>query len=181
MDKSEIRAQIDSIDGQILDLLARRISCAKEIGAMKSKNGEEVYVPSREKLVFKNLLEKNCGRIPEDALKAIYREIISASISVEKKLLVAYLGPCATFTQQAALKNFGSSVDYRPIPSIPDVFSAVEAGDTDYGVIPIENSTEGAVLHSMDMLAESSLFIVGQVYLKIEHCLLSRGKLEEIP
>ena len=180
MDKSEIRAQIDSIDGQILDLLARRISCAKEIGAMKSKNGEEVYVPSREKLVFKNLLEKNCGRIPEDALKAIYREIISASISVEKKLLVAYLGPCATFTQQAALKNFGSSVDYRPIPSIPDVFSAVEAGDTDYGVIPIENSTEGAVLHSMDMLAESSLFIVGQVYLKIEHCLLSRGKLEEI-
>ena len=126
MDKSEIRAQIDSIDGQILDLLARRISCAKEIGAMKSKNGEEVYVPSREKLVFKNLLEKNCGRIPEDALKAIYREIISASISVEKKLLVAYLGPCATFTQQAALKNFGSSVDYRPIPSIPDVFSAVE-------------------------------------------------------
>lgn len=180
MDKNAIRAEIDKIDAQILDLLARRISCAKEIGAMKSKNGEEVYVPGRETLVFQNLADRNGGRIPESALKAIYREIISASISAEKKLLVAYLGPRATFTQQAALKNFGSSVDYRPIPSIPDVFSAVEAGDTDYGVIPIENSTEGAVLHSMDMLAESSLFIVGQVYLKIEHCLLSRGKLDSI-
>ena len=180
MDKNQIRGKIDSIDAQIIDLLAERISCAKEIGAMKSKNGEEVYVPSREILVFKNLAEKNCGRIPENSLKAIYREIISASISAEKKLLVAYLGPKATFTQQAALKNFGSSVEYRPIPSIPDVFSAVAAGDTDYGVIPIENSTEGAVLHSMDMLAESSLYIVGQIYLKIEHCLLSRGKLDEI-
>lgn len=180
MDKNQIRGKIDSIDAQIIDLLAERISCAKEIGAMKSQNGEEVYVPSREILVFKNLAEKNCGRIPENSLKAIYREIISASISAEKKLLVAYLGPKATFTQQAALKNFGSSVEYRPIPSIPDVFSAVAAGDTDYGVIPIENSTEGAVLHSMDMLAESSLYIVGQIYLKIEHCLLSRGKLDEI-
>lgn len=180
MDKNSIREQIDSIDTQILDLLSKRIVCAKEIGKVKAKKGEEVYVPSREVLVFKNLLDKNHGRISESSLKAIYREIISASISAEKKLAVAYLGPRATFTQQAALKNFGSSVEYRAIPSIPDVFYAVSAGDTDYGVIPIENSTEGAVLHSMDMLAESSLYIVGQVYLTIEHCLLSRGKLDDI-
>lgn len=175
MDKDSIRKEIDSIDSKILDLLTARIACAKEIGKMKSENGEEIYVPSREILVFKNLLTKNAGRIEESALRAIYREVISASISAEKKLIVAYLGPKATFTQQAAVKNFGSSVDYRPMPSIPDVFTSVDSGDADYGVIPIENSTEGAVFHSMDMLRDSSLYIVGQIYMPIEHCLISRA------
>ena len=175
MDKDSIRKEIDSIDTKILDLLTARIACAKEIGKMKSEKGEEIYVPSREILVFKNLLTKNAGRIEESALRAIYREVISASISAEKKLIVSYLGPKATFTQQAAVKNFGSSVDYRPMPSIPDVFTSVDTGDADYGVIPIENSTEGAVFHSMDMLRESSLFIVGQIYMPIEHCLISRA------
>lgn len=180
MDKDTVRKEIDAIDTQVLDLLARRIECAREVGRLKLENGEEIYAPSRESLVFRNLLAKNGGRIDETALKSIYREIISASISAEKKMSVCYLGPKATFTQQAAVKKFGSSVDFRPIPSIPDVFAAVEAGDSDYGVIPIENSTEGAVLHSMDMLAERSLFIVGQIYLPIEHCLLSRGSLDTI-
>lgn len=162
MDKDAIRKEIDAIDTQILDLLSHRIECAKEIGKMKAANGEEIYVPSRETLVFKNLSDKNGGRIDEAALRSIYREIISASISAEKRLMVAYLGPKATFTQQAAVKNFGSSVDYRPMPSIPDVFASVESGDADYGVIPIENSTEGAVFHSMDMLRDSSLYIVGR-------------------
>lgn len=180
MDKDAIRKEIDAIDTQILDLLSHRIECAREIGKMKAANGEEIYVPSRETLVFKNLSDKNGGRIDEAALRSIYREIISASISAEKRLMVAYLGPKATFTQQAAVKNFGSSVDYRPMPSIPDVFASVESGDADYGVIPIENSTEGAVFHSMDMLRDSSLYIVGQVYMPIEHCLISRGTLETI-
>lgn len=180
MDKDAIRKEIDSIDTKILDLLTTRIACAKEIGKMKSEKGEAIYVPSREKQVFENLMEKNGGRIEESALKAIYREIISASISAEKKLMVSYLGPKSTFTQQAAMKNFGSSVDYRAMHSIPDVFASVSDSEADYGVIPIENSTEGAVFHSMDMLAESSLFIVGQIYMPIEHCLISRGKLEEI-
>ncbi|MDY5583699.1 MAG: prephenate dehydratase [Candidatus Merdousia sp.] len=180
MDKDAIRKEIDAIDTQILDLLSHRIEYAKEIGKMKAANGEEIYVPSRETLVFKNLSDKNGGRIDEAALRSIYREIISASISAEKRLMVAYLGPKATFTHQAAVKNFGSSVDYRPMPSIPDVFASVESGDADYGVIPIENSTEGAVFHSMDMLRDSSLYIVGQVYMPIEHCLISRGTLETI-
>ena len=180
MDKDDIRKEIDSIDTKIVDLLTTRISFAKEIGKMKSEHGEDVYVPSREKLVFENLMRKNKGRVADSALQAIYREIISASISAEKKLMVSYLGPKYTFTQQAALKNFGSSVDYRPMPSIPDVFASVSGGEADYGVIPIENSTEGAVFHSMDMLAESSLFIVGQVYMPIEHCIITRGKLEDI-
>ncbi len=180
MNKDEVRKTIDSIDTQILDLLAKRIACAKEVGKIKAERGESVYVPSREVQVFQNLLNKNAGRISETALKSIYREIISASISAEKKLMVAYLGPKATFTQQAALKNFGSSVAYREMPSIPDVFAAVESGDVHYGVIPIENSTEGAVFHSMDMLSESSLYIVGQIYMPIEHCLISRGTLDVI-
>lgn len=174
------RKEIDSIDTQILELLAKRIACAKEIGRIKSGMGEDIYVPSREKLIFDALDKKNAGKISPTSLHAIYREIISASISAEKKLTVAYLGPKATFTNQAALKNFGSSVNYAPTPSIPDVFLAVKAGDADYGVIPIENSTEGAVLHSMDMLAETALTIVGQIYQPIEHCLLSRGSLETI-
>lgn len=174
------RKEIDSIDTQILELLVKRISCAREIGKIKSAAGDDIYVPSREKTVFENLIKKNAGKIDEQALKSIFREIISASISAEKRLRVAYLGPKATFTNQAAIKNFGSSVAYSPMPSIPDVFIAVQANDADYGVIPIENSTEGAVPHSIDMLAETSLMIVGQIYLPIEHCLLSRGSLETI-
>lgn len=180
MDKNTFREQIDSLDTQILNLLEKRISCAKEIGRIKLEKGENIYVPSRESKVFENLVKKNAGRIDEEALKAIYREIISASISAEKKLQVAYLGPVATFTQQAAIKNFGSSVEYRAMHSIPDIFTSVELGECDYGVLPIENSTEGAVFHTMDMLAESKLMIVGQIYLKIEQCLISRGKLAEI-
>ncbi len=180
MDKGQIRKEIDTIDEQILNLLSRRVECAHEIGKVKLQNGEDIYVPSREIQVFENLIKKNQGRIGESALKAIYREIISASISVEKKLGVAYLGPEATFTQQAAFKCFGSSVKYIPMHSIPDIFTSVSVGEVDYGVIPIENSTEGAVFHSMDMLVESSLMIVGQAYLPIEHCLISRGKLHEI-
>jgi len=180
MDKNDLRKRIDQIDEQILDLLAHRIACAKEIGKCKIENGEDIYVPSREVQIFENLVKKNLGRLSEDSLKAIYREIISASISAEKRLSVAYLGPEATYTHQAAVKNFGSSVKYIPMHSIPDIFPAVELGEVDYGVIPIENSTEGAVFHSMDMLAESNLHIVGQVYLPIEHCLISNGTLAEI-
>ena len=180
MDKNTFREQIDDLDSQILNLLEKRIACAKEIGKIKLEQGEDIYVPSRESKIFENLAKKNAGRIDENALKAIYREIISASISAEKKLQVAYLGPVATFTQQAAVKNFGSSVEYRPMHSIPDIFASVELGECDYGVLPIENSTEGAVFHTMDMLAESKLMIVGQIYLKIEQCAISRGKLSDI-
>ncbi|MBO6102725.1 MAG: prephenate dehydratase [Opitutales bacterium] len=178
--KDKFREEIDSIDSEILKLLSRRITCAKEIGKIKLEAGEDIYAPGRETKVFEHLLKKNGGQIDEASLKAIYREIISASISAEKKLQVAYLGPAATFTEQAAIKNFGSSVNYRAMPSIPDIFSSVELAECDYGVVPIENSTDGAVLHTMDMLAESNLTIVGQIYLPIEQCLISRGSLSTI-
>jgi len=180
INKDTLRQNIDKVDTKILDLLAKRISYAKKISFIKAQNGEEIYVPNREIKIFENLSKKNAGKIEETSLHAIFREIISASIASEKKLCVGFLGPSATFTHQASLKCFGSSINYQALPSIPDVFSAVELGEVDYGVIPIENSTEGAVMHSMDMLAESSLSILGQVYMPIEHCLLSLGKMSEI-
>jgi chorismate mutase/prephenate dehydratase len=106
--------------------------------------------------------------------------VISGSIALEKKLVIAYLGPEATYTHQAAISNFGVSLDYHSIKTIPDVFGEVDSGAADYGVVPIENSTEGAVFHSMDMLVESDLHICSQVYMPIEHCLISQSPLEDI-
>ncbi len=180
MEQQEIRDNIDRIDEQILDLIEERINCAKEMKRFKQKAGLSTYVPSREAFIFQRLAKVNNGRIELKSLKAIYREIISASIALEDKLVIGFLGPQATFTHQAALKAFGSSVDYKSIPSIPDVFSAVGLDEVSYGVIPIENSTEGAVMHSMDMLVESELTILGQVYMEIEHCLLTKADMENI-
>ena len=129
---------------------------------------------------MKKLSELNAGPISDDTLRVIYREIISASIALEKRLVIAYLGPPATYTHQASIRNFGVSLEHRPMKTIHDVFAEVESGRVDYGVLPIENSTEGAVFHSMDNLVESELLICSQVYLPIEHCLLFNGSLDAI-
>lgn len=180
MNLESIREKIDAIDRTLIDLFNERLLLAREIGKLKLQNGEEIYVPQREEEVFQKLLKVNRGPLTEQALRAIYREIMSASIALEKRTVVAYLGPEATYTQQAAMKKFGGSLAYHPLPTIPDVFTAVEKGEADYGVIPVENSTEGAVIHSLDMLVESDLKIVAQVYLEIRHNLLSLSPLEEI-
>jgi chorismate mutase/prephenate dehydratase len=180
MDLQKVRDQIDTVDQEIIKLLNQRVALAGEIGKIKLKQGADMYVPSREEQVFQKVLHYNDGNLPESSIKGIYREIISASISLEKKLIIAYLGPKATYTHQAAIKNFGSSLDYKALNTIQDVFSDVESGASDYGVIPIENSSEGAVYHTLDMLVESDLKIVAQVYLPIEHCLISEGTLATI-
>jgi chorismate mutase/prephenate dehydratase len=181
MSLQELRDKIDSIDREIVERLNKRVELAAEIGKIKTDMGAEMYVPVREEEVFRKL-EKLAegGPLDSPAIRGIYRQIISASIALEKPLLIAYLGPEATFTQQAALKNFGTSVQYQPYNTIEDVFVHVEKGEADYGVVPVENSTEGAVFHSLDMLAETELKITAQVYLPIEHCLLSRSKLDQI-
>lgn len=171
------RDGIDAVDRRIVELLSERVGLAGEIGRIKRENGSEFFDPAREVEVMDKIARLNPGPLPDAALRAIYREIISASIATEKEHAVAYLGPEATFTHQAALRGFGSSVGYRSMKTIPDVFLEVERGDADYGVIPIENSTEGAVFHSLDMLVESELRIVSQIYLPIEHCLISRSPL----
>lgn len=174
------REQIDKIDAGIVQSLNQRLTIAHEIGKIKQESGADFYDPAREAEVFEKLSNLNEGPLNQSALNAIYREVISASIALEKDLQVAFLGPEATYTHQAVLKNFGVSLKATPMKTISDVFSAVEAGDCDYGVVPIENSTEGAVFHSMDELVESDLKICAQVYLPIEHCLISQSPLSEI-
>lgn len=180
MDLDSIRQKIDTIDRSLIDQLNERLCLAREIGKVKLRNGDEIYVPQREEEVLQKLLTVNQGPLTEKALRAIYREIMSASIALEKNTVVAFLGPEATYTHQAAIKKFGASLAYQPLSTIPDVFTAVEKGEADYGVIPVENSTEGAVIHSLDMLVESNLTIVAQVYLEISHNLISGSPLGDI-
>ncbi len=174
------RAQIDTIDQQLVRLLNERVEQATAIGKIKHAAGADYFDPCREAQVMEKVSELNPGPLPPKALRAIYREIISASIGLEKALVIAYLGPPATYTHQAALRSFGSSLVYRPLRTIAEVFAEVERGVADYGVIPIENSTEGAVFHSLDMLVESDLKIVAEQYLPIEHCLIADASIEDI-
>ena len=175
-----LRDEIDQIDEQVVSLLNKRVRAAAEIGMIKQAMGVDPYDPSREEQVFEKIDGLNEGSIPNDSLRAIYREVISSSIALEKDLTIGYLGPEATFAHQAAVLNFGSALSYRSLPDIPDVFQSVEIGECDYGVVPIENSTEGAVNRSLDLLVDTELTIIAQVYLKIEHCLFSPSSLDKI-
>jgi len=174
------RREIDRIDGEIIRLLEQRQRCALQIGEAKRAAGCGFYVPAREEALLAKLEALAPPALPRGAVRAVYREIISMSIGSQMGRPVAYLGPEGTYTQQAALRNFGSSVPLAPMRSIADVFAAVQRGEAAYGVIPIENSTEGAVVHSLDMLAESDLKIVAQIYLSVEHCLLGRCELASV-
>lgn len=180
MDLDDVRQKIDAIDREIITKINERVRLASEVAKAKHAAGLPIYVPEREEQVFQKLASINEGPLTEPAIRHIYREVISAMIALEQPLKIAYLGPEGTYTEQAARKNFGSSLDYHAVPSIADVFSEVERREADYGVIPIENSTGGAVIHSLDMLAETELKIIAQVYLPVEHCLLSNSDLSEI-
>ncbi|HRE83977.1 MAG TPA: prephenate dehydratase [Opitutaceae bacterium] len=180
MDLAPIRAQIDTLDRQIVELLNQRLALAAEIGKVKRSQGGQIYVAEREDAVFRKVSDLNTGPIKNDALRAIYREIMSAAIALEKPLLIAYLGPEATNTHAAAMKKFGASVDYHAMATISDIFTAVEKGEADYAVIPIENSTEGSVRETLDSFVESDLKIASQIYLEISHALISNSNLEKI-
>lgn len=175
-----IRAEIDRLDRQLVTLLNERLACAAEIGKLKRSAGGQIYVPEREDAVLRKVAALNEGPIKDNALRAIYREIMSAAIALEKPLLIAYLGPEATNTHAAAIKKFGASVDYHAMPTIADLFTAVEKGEADYAVIPIENSTEGSVREALDSFVESDVKIVAQIYLEISHALISTTPLEQI-
>jgi chorismate mutase/prephenate dehydratase len=176
-----LRKKIDHVDAKLVELLNERASLAQQIGQAKSLDGQEVYVPGREKEIFKRISTINGGPLPEKSIHSIYREILSASRSLEAPLTVAYFGPEATYTHMAARDRFGSSTNYVPMPSIPDVFQEVKQGRADYGVVPIENSTEGVVTHTLDMLVEADVKICSEIVLDVHHCLLSRsGKAEDI-
>ena len=171
---------VDALDQKIVQLLNERVYHAGEIGKIKHANGADFYDPTREVQVMDKIAALNCGPIHDSTIQTVYREVISGSIALEKKLLIAFLGPESTYTHQAAIRQFGVSLDYCAMGTIPDVFAKVESAEADYGVIPIENSTEGAVFHSMDRLVESDLGICAQIYLPIEHCLISHSPLDQI-
>jgi chorismate mutase/prephenate dehydratase len=175
-----LREKIDGLDCEIVALLNRRLALAVEIGKHKREAGGEIYVPEREDAVLRKVAALNTGPLKPEALQAVYREIMSAAIALEKPLRIAYLGPEATNTHQAALKKFGASVGYHAFATFADIFTAVEKGEADYGVLPIENSTEGSVRDALDLFVESDLKIVAQIYLEISHCLVSRSPLEKI-
>ncbi|MCL2725042.1 MAG: prephenate dehydratase [Polyangiaceae bacterium] len=168
------RARIDTIDDRILDLLARRANVAKEIAVAKRAAAVEVFHdPERERLVLERLVQRGEGRFPRDAIRAVFREVMSACLSVEEPLRVAYFGPEGTYTQMAARHLFGLSARYRECATIEAVFEAVESRDVIYGVVPFENSTEGAVSTTSDALLEGRLMIRQEYVLPVAHCLLS--------
>lgn len=180
MSLQNLRKQIDKIDSIILKLLNERIEIALAIKKLKIKNGLEPYTPDREKALLERLTEQNKGILKKDSVIAIFREIMSAALAVERPLKVAYLGPAATFTHLASLKKFGSSVVYIPQNSISDVFSEIGKGRVDYGVVPIENSIEGAINHTLDMFIDSDLKICSEISLTISHNLLSNTTVKRI-
>ncbi|MBN1871257.1 MAG: prephenate dehydratase [Candidatus Omnitrophica bacterium] len=172
-----LRKKIDRIDGDILNLLNERARITLEIGKLKSRHSAPTFSPVREAQVYKRLLRLNKrGPMQNRTVKAIYREIMSGSLSLQTALRVAYLGPEATFTYIAAVEKFGESIEKVECKSISDVFIEVERGSADYGVVPIENSTEGAVNHTLDMFVDSDLKICSEIYLPIHHNLISETK-----
>lgn len=178
-DIGELRKKIDTIDDSLLELLNKRAELVKEVGKVKTKGKSEFYVPNREKEIYDRLTKNNKGPFSNESIRAIFREIISASLSLEHPLKIAFFGPQATYTHLAAIKQFGLSADLIPVKSISDVFDEVERGEANYGVVPIENSTEGIVTHTLDVFVDSNLQIVAEVVLEISHCLLSKGGMME--
>ena len=174
---SGLRAEIDGIDRQMLELLSRRARCAQEVGEIKSRYGEEgfSYRPEREAQVLRRIAELNPGPLPEDAVRQIFREVMSACLALEERLKVAYLGPAGTHSESASRRHFGSAPSFLPQASIDEVFRAVEAGHAHYGVVPVENSSEGAVGSTLDLLLAHSLQVCGEKQLRIHHHLLSRA------
>ena len=180
---NELRARIDEIDSSLLELISERAHIATEIARVKSEKPDDngFYRPEREAQVLRKIIERNPGPLSEEEMARLFREIMSACLALEQALDIAYLGPEGTFTQAAALKHFGHSVKSTALGSIDQVFREVESGACQYGVVPVENSIEGVVNHTLDMLTDSSLMICGEVELRIHHHLLSNeGSIEQI-
>lgn len=171
-DLSELRKKIDLLDQEIVSKLQERAKIASHIGEIKKTKGDPIYRPDREKEVYEKIKKMNRGPLPDNALTSIYREIMSATIAFEKGLNIGYLGPEGSFSHQAVRARFGMSIQSQQFTSIPEVFRSVETGKCDYGVVPIENSSEGLVNSTLDMLINSDLQIYSEIYIKISLCLL---------
>lgn len=181
MNLDDWRSRINDLDNQILQLLTQRAEAALQIGDLKRRQDAPSYAPEREAEILRRLTALNAGPLPADTVAAVWREILSGCRALESPLTIAYLGPQATFTHQAALQQFGAAAGYRPARSIGEVFDDVERARAGFGVVPVENSTEGAVNMTLDRLTVSDALICGELRLDITQHLLSRaGELSEI-
>jgi chorismate mutase/prephenate dehydratase len=171
----QLREQIDALDTQLLDLLNARAGLAQQVGEFKKESDAPVYRPEREAQVLRRLADTNPGPLPTAAVQAVFREVMSSCRALEKRMLVAYLGPEGTYSEQAAFRQFGSGIDLQPVVSIDEVFRSVEAGSCDYGVVPIENSSEGAVSRTLDLLLSATVSISAELSLNIHHSLMTHG------
>ncbi|MDH4227389.1 MAG: prephenate dehydratase [Deltaproteobacteria bacterium] len=177
----QLRKRIDSLDVELVKLLNKRASIAVEVGKTKLAESKEFYVPEREREVLNKVSALSKGPLNAKLIKNIYREIMSATLSVEKPLKIAFLGPLGTFTHQAAMQHFGLSGSLNPKKDISEVFDAVDRGMADYGVVPVESSAEGAVTHTLDLFVTSTLKICAEVMVEISMSLLNKsGKMEKI-
>jgi len=173
-----LRDRIDKLDQQIQALINERGEVAQEVAKLKESSGKDAafYRPEREAQVLREILARNKGPIPDEEMARLFREIMSVCLALEMPMTIGYLGPEGTFTQAAALKHFGHSVNTAPLGTIDDVFREVESGSAHYGVVPVENSTEGVINHTLDRFMNSSLNICGEVELRVHHNLMGRMK-----
>ncbi len=173
-----LRSEIDAVDEKIQALINQRARCAQDIGAIKRSLGTQgdYYRPDREAQVLRRIKDRNTGPLGKEEVARLFREIMSACLALEEPLDVAFLGPEGTFTQAAAIKHFGRSIRCAPLGAIHEVFREVESGNADYGVVPVENSTEGVVSHTLDLFLNSPLSICGEVALRIHHHLLAKAE-----
>jgi chorismate mutase/prephenate dehydratase len=169
---AELRVQIDALDNELLVLLNRRAQVAEQVGEVKKREGSPFFRPDRVAKVIEQIQHANQGPLKNEHVAAVWREIMSACLALESPMRVAYLGPTGTFSEQAALQFFGSSIEHVSCASIDEVFRSTASGSAGYGVVPVENSTEGVVSRSLDLFLNSPLHIVGETSLMVRHNLL---------
>ena len=169
-----LREKIDSIDAQILDLLNQRARVAQEVGHVKAETNAPVFRPEREAQVLRKVASRNPGPLDTGDVQTIFREIMSSCRALERRVIVAYLGPAGTFSEQAVYQQFGRAVEGLPCASIDEVFRATEAGTADFGVVPIENSSEGAINRTLDLLLQTTLSISGELSIPVHHSLMTK-------
>lgn len=179
-DLASLRTQIDAIDQELVSLLNRRAGLAQEVGKAKAHTGGPIFVPHREQEVFAKLARLNQGPLPDASLRAIWREVMSASFALERPLTICHFGQPGAFTHLAARLKFGESVNYTHVESIATVFSEVEKGHADYGVIPIENSTDGTITDTIDALLATHLRIINELTLRVRHHLMAKVPRDQI-
>ena len=172
---TNLRREIDKLDRSILEQVNARAQLANEIGKVKNKTGDAIYVPSREEDVLDRIEDRNKGPLSAQCVRAVFREIISGSRALEKVLRVAYLGPAYSYSHLAAIHQFGHCVELVPVRNIPVVFEEVHSGQSDYGLVPLENSTDGRIADTLDMFSRLPVRICSEVQLRIRHCLLGTG------